>query len=197
MVLRALLCCASIFYLFGSVVAQEPSVSEQRVGLSEAAVALDANGSQALEASLRTSSLNGAIDTPVTNTRIVVKNVSRWFYDYVSGVVTFYDAGGVRCGEGQFKTDVLAPAESAEVDTPGVRIRCSPSSWRIVVTNLVPRDAASIEVGKADTRLPNSQNLLISIDGEEHPIQLEKPMVLNFGDRRRTVIVRVRNNDDE
>jgi hypothetical protein len=33
-------------------------------------------------------------------------------------------------------------------------------------------------------------NLIISIDGEEHPIQLGKPLVLNLGDRQRTLVVR-------
>jgi hypothetical protein len=33
-------------------------------------------------------------------------------------------------------------------------------------------------------------NLVISIDGEEHPIQLGKPMVLTLADRQRTIVVR-------
>jgi len=33
-------------------------------------------------------------------------------------------------------------------------------------------------------------NLVIVIDGESHPIQLDKPLVLTLGERRRTVVVR-------
>ena len=29
--------------------------------------------------------------------------------------------------------------ESAETDTPGIRITCAPSNWRIIATNLLPR----------------------------------------------------------
>ena len=151
----------------------------------------DAAGSSALEATLRTTSVNGAPDTPVTNIRLIVKNVSPYFYDYVSGVVTFYDNSGVRCAEGMFKADVLAVGESIETDTPGIRITCAPSSWRIVATNLVPRSAGPTapptEVTPSST---TSMNLLIDVDGQEHPIQLGKPMVVNLGGARRTIIVR-------
>ena len=193
MVLRTALCCVSMLCILDGVFAQQRGTSEQRVALSEVATALGARGVSALEASLKTRLLNGTVDTPVVNTNIVVKNVSRWFYAYVSGVVSFYDSGGVRCGDGQFKADVLAPAESVEVDTPGIRVRCSPNSWRVIATNLVPRDATSIDLG---TPTAVSQNLLISIDGEEHPIQLEKPMVLHVGNTRRTVILKYRKDSN-
>ena len=114
---------------------------EQRMPLTEAAVAFEASGAPALEATLRTSALNGAPDAPVTNVRIIVKNRSTTAYAYVSGAVTFYDAAGVRCGEGIFKADVLAADESFEADLPGLRIRCQAVSWRVVATNLVPRIA--------------------------------------------------------
>lgn len=112
---------------------------EQRMPLTEAAVAFDADGAPALEATLRTTALNGAPDTPVTNIRMIVRNRSRIAYAFVSGTVTFYDAAGIRCGEGVFKADVLAADESFETDTPGLRIRCEAVSWRIVATNLLPR----------------------------------------------------------
>jgi len=35
-----------------------------------------------------------------------------------------------------------------------------------------------------------NSNLVIVIDGEEHPIQLDKPLVLTLGERRRTLVVR-------
>jgi hypothetical protein len=160
---------------------------EQRVALGTPAVALDAAGTAALESSLLTTGLNGAPDTPVTNIRMVVRNVSPTFFAYVSGVVSFYDSNGVRCGDGLFKADVLAPSESVETDTPGIRIRCSPSTWRIVATNLVLRTPASV-MTKPDGLI--GERLLISVDGEEHPIQLDKPMVITVGDAKRTIVVR-------
>ncbi len=115
------------------------NADEKRVALNEVAIAHDIDGVSALQGSLRTTSLNGAPDSPVTNVRLIVKNTSGVSYAFVSGVVTFYDAEGIRCGEGIFKADVLAVDESFETDTPGVRIRCQANSWRIVATHLLPR----------------------------------------------------------
>ena len=120
-------------------IAPTSTLNEKRVPLTEAAVALDASGAPALEGTLRTTALNGAPDMPVTNVRMIVRNRSTLAYAFVSGSVTFYDAAGVRCGEGVFKADVLAVDESFEADTPGLRIRCEATTWRIVATNLVPR----------------------------------------------------------
>lgn len=163
------------------------TLTEKRVPLAEAAVAMDASGAPALEATLRTTALNGAPDTPVTNVRMIVRNRSTLAYAFVSGSVTFYDAAGVRCGEGVFKADALAVDESFETDSPGLRIRCEASSWRIVATNLVPRIPPNAPI-IAVTRAP--QNFIISIDGETHPIQLDRPLTLTLGERRRTIIVR-------
>ncbi|HET6978083.1 MAG TPA: hypothetical protein VFI24_17260 [Pyrinomonadaceae bacterium] len=121
--------------------AEASSLNEKRVALTESAIALDASGAPALEATLRTTSLNGALETPVTNVRIVVRNRSAMAYSFVSGLVTFYDAGGVRCGEGVFKADSLAIDESFETDTPGLRIRCEATTWRLVAKSLIPRTA--------------------------------------------------------
>jgi hypothetical protein len=33
-------------------------------------------------------------------------------------------------------------------------------------------------------------NLTISIDSEEHPIQLDKPMTITLGEKKRTIVVR-------
>ena len=163
------------------------SLTEKRVPLSEAAVALDAAGAPALEATLRTTALNGAPETPVTNIRMLVRNKSNVAYAFIAGAVTFYDAAGVRCGEGVFKADALAPDESFETDSPGVRIRCEAASWRIVASNLLIRMPPNAPIG-ALTRAP--ANLVISIDGETHPIQLDKPLTLTLGEKRRTIIVR-------
>ena len=173
-------------------VAQEPAAgaTERRVALTETAVAIDGSGAPALEAALRTTALNGAEDSPVTNIRLVVKNSSNYSYAFVSGLVTFYDSAGVRCGEGLYKADALAVGEAFETDTPGIRIRCAPSTWRIVANNLLPRVAPNGPVSAVTTASRAGLNLVISVDGEEHPIQLDKPMVLTLGDRQRTIVLR-------
>ena len=170
--------------------AQETPVgglNEQRVALNQAAVALDASGTPALEATLRTTALSGAPETPVTNIRMVVKNRSTFPYAFVSGAVTFYDAAGVRCGEGMFKADALAVDESFETDTPGLRIRCEVASWRLIATNLLPRVPPNPPITVL-TRA--SSNFVISIDGETHPIQLDRPLTLTLGEKRRTIVVK-------
>jgi hypothetical protein len=183
--IRLLTIVAAVLSLSVISVSAQQDAAEARVPLSGTAVALDSNHAAALEATLRTTALNGAPDMPVTNIRLVLKNVSAIPYSYVSGLVTFYDGAGVRCGEGLVKADVLAVNESVETDTPGIRIRCSPANWRIVATNLIPR------ISPGPTMLPTtSSNLIISVDGEEHPIQLDRPMVLSLGERQRTIVVR-------
>ncbi len=173
-----------------SVSAQQSvqSTEVQPVALTQAAVALDGSGTPALEGTLRTTALQGAPDTPVTNIRLVIRNVASLPYSYVSGLVTFYDGSGVRCGEGIFKADELLANESVETDTPGIRIRCAPTSWRIVATKLLPRLSPGL-TGVETAARPSK--LIISVDGEEHPIQLDRPMVLNLGERQRTIIVRL------
>ena len=182
---------SGVVFLLGvlSVSAQQtPSTSsEQPVPLTQTAVALDGRGTPALEGALRTTSLNGAPDTPVTNIRVVIKNVGPSPFSYVSGLVTFYDGSGIRCGEGIFKADEVLANESVETDAPGIRIRCAAATWRIVATNLLPRLSPGL-VG-LDTA-SRTANLIISVDGEEHPIQLDRPMVLTLGERQRTIIVR-------
>jgi hypothetical protein len=163
------------------------SLNEQRVALTQAAVAMDASGAAALEGTLRTTALSGAPETPVTNIRMVVRNRSTTPYAFVSGVVTFYDAAGVRCGEGAFKADALAVDESFETDVPGLRIRCEAATWRMIATSLLPRIPPNAPI-PALARTPS--NFIISIDGEMHPIQLDKPLTVTLGEKRRTIIVR-------
>lgn len=187
--IRTIAICGVVLSLSVAISAQEtaPSTGEQAVALTQAAVALDGRGTPALEGTLRSTALQGEPDTPVTNIRLVIKNVGPMPYSYVSGLATFYDGSGVRCGEGIFKADELLAKESVETDTPGIRIRCSPTSWRIVATNLLPRLSPGL-IGAETAARPS--NLIISVDGEEHPIQLDRPMVLNLGERQRTIIVR-------
>ena len=189
--LMATIILASYF----SAYAQQPN--EQRAALTDVAIAFDAKSAPALEARLQTQVLNGSDDSPVTNVKIAVKNVTANFYTYVSGWATFYDANGTRCGEGLFKLDALAPQESAEVDTPGLRLRCSPSNWRVVATNLMTR---TVDVAKAAETVVSSEpaapdrpapvNFIISIDGEEHPIQLNNPIVLQLANKSRKIILK-------
>lgn len=169
-----------------SLAAQETAAGspERRVALNEKAVAVDSGGAGILEATLKTTALNGSEESPVTNINLVVRNSSNVSYVFVSGLVTFYDASGVRCGEGLFKAESLSVDEAFETDTPGIRIRCAPSTWRIVANNLIPKVAATTSGPSAAMRL------IISVDGEEHPIQLQKPMVVKFGDAQRTIVVR-------
>ena len=172
------------------VAAQEPAgSSEKRVPLTENAVALDGNGAPALEATLKTIALDGAEDSPVTNIRLVVRNSSNVSYVYVSGLVTFYDSAGVRCGEGVFKADAVGAGEAFETDAPGIRIRCVPSTWRIVASSLIPKVAPLVAAPSASASRAGL-NLVISVDGEEHPIQLDKPMVVKLGETQRTIVLR-------
>jgi hypothetical protein len=177
--------------------------TEPRVALDQPALAADSHGAAAIEARLLTQVLNGADDSPVMNVKLAVKNVSGTFYNYVSGWATFYDSAGVRCGEGLFKLDALAVDETASTDTPGVRIRCSPATWRIVATNLLTRTvdvakpgetAPPTETGASVTETgssrPRQTNFIISIDGEEHPIQLNNPITLQMGNRERKIVLR-------
>jgi hypothetical protein len=173
--------------IYASAQQETGSLTEKRVPLTEAAVAFDATGAPALEATLRTTALNGAPDAPVTNVRMIVRNRSTIAYAFVSGSVAFYDSAGIRCGEGVFKADALAADESFETDTPGLRIRCEAVSWRMVATHLLPRMAPNQPIIVL-ARAPS--NLVISIDGEEHPIQLDKPLTLTLGEKRRTIVVR-------
>ena len=169
--------------------------TEPRVALNDAATAADVKGAAAIEARLATQVLNGGEDSPVMNVRLVVKNVSGTFYNYVSGWATFYDAAGIRCGEGLFKLDALAADESAATDTPGLRLRCTPSTWRIVATNLLTRTADVAKPGEAVA--PTSEgarsaptNFVITINGEEHPIQLNNPITLQMGNREQRIVLR-------
>jgi hypothetical protein len=179
-----------------SVLAQQPA--EQRSGLNESPTALDAKGAAALEGRLLSTALNGSDDSPVTNVRIAIKNVSPNFYTYVTGWATFYDSNAVRCGEGLFKLDALAPGESAETDTPGLRLRCAPASWRIVATNLLtrtydaakPAEAPASPVEPPVVEKPAPVNFIITIDGAQYPIQINNPLVLKMGNRNRKIVLR-------
>jgi hypothetical protein len=187
---------------FGVSAQQQTGTQEQaelRVALNAQPVAFDAMGRPALGARLVTPTIQGTADAPVRNARLVIENRGAFFYTYVSGWATFYDGNGVRCGEGLFKVDALAPSESVETDIPGARITCTPVSWRIVATNLLTRTSETAKTAEGAMTVQDSDAtlgqsavppLVISIDGEEHPIQLNNPLVVRMGNRRRTIVVR-------
>lgn len=182
--------------------AESSVTNEVRAALTATTVALDARGNVALEGRLLTTMLNGAPDSPVTNVRMVIRNAAGAHYTYVTGWATFYASDGVRCGEGLFKLDALAPGEAAETDSPGLRVRCTPTTWRIFATNLLTRVRDAAETNEAqpqagadisstgDAISSAPANLIIAIDGEEHPIQLNNPLVVRMGNRSRRIVVR-------
>jgi hypothetical protein len=177
--------------------AQQPA--EQRASLTEPAAAADARGAPAIEAKLLTTVLNGSDDSPVNNVRLVVKNTSPDFYTYVTGWATFYDSNAVRCGEGLFKVDALASGESSETDTPGLRLKCTPASWRIVATNLLTRRTDTAQEVVAPTPPPPAPppverrpvgNYVLNISGAEYPIQVDNPLVVKMGGKKVRIILR-------
>jgi hypothetical protein len=186
-----------------------------RVALTEAATAFDAAGRVALGGRLRTTSLAGTQDAPARNVLIAIENRSQYFYNYVSGSATFYDAGGVRCGEGMWKVGTLAVGEVAEVDTPGLRLTCTPTTWRIIAINLLTRssDTAKPESGTpaadataaasapaaasmsrtdaAATTFPSPAmpRLEININGRTLPLQIGNPLEIIVGNERVNIVV--------
>ncbi len=194
--------------------AQQPTANtagvtnEPRVALTEQATAYDVAGRVALGGRLRTTQLAGTADAPVRNVAFVVENRSALFYNYVSGYATFYAADGVRCGEGLWKLEAFAPGEQSEVDTPGLRLTCTPTTWRISALNLVTRTTdvakpADPAVAPASDATPAStpppapalaagttQRLEININGKTLPVQFDNPIDILVGKERVVIVVR-------
>jgi len=190
--------------------AGDSSSNEPRVALMEATTALDSQGRVALGGRLRTTTLAGTQDAPARNVFIAIENRSQFFYSYVSGSATFYGADGVRCGEGLWKVGTLAVGETAEVDTPGLRLTCSPATWRIVAINLLTGSAdvakpeqptpamtdsavtpATPAVAPAMTASPAAPmpRLEININGRTLPLQLGNPLEIVVGKERVSIVV--------
>ncbi|HYP54662.1 MAG TPA: hypothetical protein VEQ42_14025 [Pyrinomonadaceae bacterium] len=212
----------AVVALGGAARAQQPETNvsgagaarEARVALAEPAVAFDAAGRAALSARLRTTQLAGTPDSPARNSRLVIENRGGVFYTHTSGYATFYGADGVRCGEGLWKVEALAPGESAEVDTPGLRLTCTPATWRVVAVNLLTRAAdaatatpatlttstpaatanpadAAVASSPADAPAPSGvPPLEINVNGKTIPIQLGNPLEFTVGRERVRVVVR-------
>jgi hypothetical protein len=185
------------------------SGNEPRVALTEATTAFDSQGRVALGGRLRTTALAGTQEAPGRNVLIAIENRSELFYNYVSGSATFYDASGVRCGEGLWKVGTLAVGEVAEVDTPGLRLTCTPATWRIVAINLLTR---STDVAKPDNAAPPATDgvvtpamrgtpamtaspaspmprLEININGRTLPLQIGNPVEIIVGKERVNIVV--------
>lgn len=185
--------------------------SEARVPLAQVAVAFDVAGREALHGRLRTQSLAGTPEAPVRNTRLVLENRSQFFLTYVSGWATFYDSEGVRCGAGLWKLDAFAPTEQVEVDTPGLRLTCTPATWRVVATTMLTRtgDVAKpspgtpspVETAPAtntaappattttETPAASTPPLEINVNGKTIPIQLGNPLEIQVGKERVRIVV--------
>ena len=217
--LRAVLCLA--LCVCGAVVARaqqqqtaattsDVRPSEEHVPLAQAAVAYDVAGNEALGGRLRTQQLAGTPEAPVRNTRLVVENRSPVFYNYVAGWATFYGEDGVRCGEGLWKLEAFAPREQVEVDTPGLRLTCTPATWRIVATTLLTRtgDVAKpreqtqpppAEPGTPSSTTPPAEPatttpagvppLEINVNGKTIPLQLGNPLEIVLGKERVRIVV--------
>lgn len=150
--LVALLSCCALSVSAQQANAPQDAGTERRVALEEQPIALDSLGRTAIAGQLVTKALSGTPDAPVRNARFIIENRSATFYTYVSGSVTFYDDKGVRCGEGEFALNSLAPNEQAETDAPGLRLTCAPRAWRIVANNLLTRTSDTAKPVEAATQ---------------------------------------------
>lgn len=198
----ALTVCCSAASVCAQQASSEVKVNEPRVPLTEQAPAFDIAGQTALGARLRTTTLSGTPDAPVRDVRIVIENRSPLFYTYVSGWATFYGADNVRCGEGAWKLEALAPGEAAEVDTPGLRLTCTPASWRITATNLLTRtgdvakpNETALQSAPASTSQAAPANTIvvppleININGKTLPLQLGNPVEFKVGKETVRIVV--------
>jgi hypothetical protein len=121
----------------------------------------------------------------------------------------------VRCGEGLWKLEAFAPLEQVEVDTPGLRLTCTPSTWRVVATTMLTRtgDVAKPPAGTpapaetglttnpaatpgatATTESPSATAaaappLEINVNGKTIPIQLGNPLEIQVGKERVRIVV--------
>ncbi|MER3581262.1 MAG: hypothetical protein C4347_00090 [Patescibacteria group bacterium] len=162
--------------------------ARQRVPLTEAALDRDVAGQLVLTARLRAAQLSGTPDAPATNARVVIENRGPFFYGFASGWVTFYDAQGTRCGEAMWTINAFAPNESVERDLPGLRLTCTPATWRLAVTSLLTRtgdQARPAEQRPVATTLP----LQINVNGTVLPIQLGNPIELTVGAERVRIVL--------
>lgn len=194
----ALLTCGALSVCAQQTDATQEAATEQRVALEGQAVAMDSMGRAAIAGQLLTRALSGTPDAPIKNARFIIENRSAFFYNYVSGSVTFYDERGVRCGEGQFTLNALAPNEQAETDAPGLRLTCAPRTWRIVAKDLVPRvndrlvpvvETTPVET-PAPVNAPTLMPLEITVDDQVYNAPLGSTLEVSVRKRRVKITVR-------
>jgi len=171
-----------------------------RVALTETALARGASGETLLAATLRATPAAGSREAPVADVRFVVENRGASAFSYLSGRVTFYDAAGVRCGEGLFTINTLTAGERAEVDAPGLRLTCAPVTWRVapvalvangmVVGNPFANAASGVTSSAASSNAATESNLSIEINDMVLPVQLGNPIEVVVGGERVRIIVR-------
>jgi hypothetical protein len=190
----ALLTCAVLNVRAQQPAAAQDAATERRVTLEEQPVALDALGRAAIAGQLLTKALSGTPDAPVKSARFIIENRSQFFYTYVTGSVTFYDERGVRCGEGQFTLNALAPNEQAETDAPGLRLSCAPRTWRIVANNLLTRTseiAKPVEQAAEQAKPePVMQSLEIVVDDQVYNAPLGSTLEVPVKKKRVKITVR-------
>jgi hypothetical protein len=181
----ALVACSSAAGRAQETTTTAQSPVEQPVSLAQKALALDAVGREALSASLLAGALRGTPEAPIKNARFVVENRSAVFYTYVSGAITFYKEGNVRCGEGLFALNALAPGEAAETDAPGLRLECTPSSWRIVATNLLTRSSDAAKPVLTQPPPPaQPAPLYLTVDGKQYQVPLNSTLEIPVSKKR-------------
>jgi hypothetical protein len=197
----ALLSCVALNIRAQQTATAQDAGTERRVSLEEQAVALDALGRPAISGQLLTTALTGTPDAPVKNARFIIENRSQFFYVYVTGSVTFYDERGVRCGEGLFTLNSLAPSEQAETDAPGLRLSCQPRAWRIVASNLLTRTSektlpvegatqTSQPAQPALVNTPTPQPLEITVDDQVYNAPLGSTLEIPVKKKRIRITVR-------
>jgi hypothetical protein len=189
-------------FLVSGARAQEttaPVLMEKPVALTDQSLVADSSGVVTLAARLKTTALSGTPESPVQNIRLVIENRSGSSYPFVSGHVSFYDSQGIRCGEALFKLDALAAGETAETDTPGIRITRAPATWRISANALltVVREPSTPDASHPETNSSSSRKtrgearalppLSIVINGETHPIQADNPIKIKMCDKELTI----------
>jgi hypothetical protein len=200
MMCLALLACGALNVRAQQAATPQDAGIEQRVALDSQTVALDSQARAAIAGQLLTKALTGTPDAPVKNVRFIIENRSASFYNYVTGSVTFYDERGVRCGEGQFTLNALAPAEQVETDAPGLRLSCTPATWRIVANNLLTRTTDAAKPVAADAvpqpevipvvNNPLMQPLEIVVDDRVYNAPMGSTLEVSVRKRRVRITVR-------
>jgi hypothetical protein len=90
------------------------------------------------------------------------------------------------------------------VDTPGLRLTCAPSTWRVTALNLLtrttdiakpnePTPPGATQPGEAVANVATVQTsprLEINVNGKTLPLQLDNPIDIVVGKERVLIVVR-------